>query len=82
MSLQDKLDEVRKQFESSAPSEALTVMHRATDDLLHSGIMDHILKVGDRAPEFIIPNEHGQIVSSSEFLSKGPLVVSIYRGVW
>ena len=45
MSLQDKLDEQRKQFESSAPPEALTIMHRATDDLLHSGIMEHILKM-------------------------------------
>jgi len=82
MSLQDKLDEQRKQFESSAPPEALTIMHCATDDLLHSGIMEHILKVGDRAPEFTLPNEHGQIVGSSELLSKGPMVVSFYRGVW
>jgi len=82
MSLQDKLDEVKKQFESSAPPEALIVMHRATDDLLHSGIMENILKKGDRAPEFSLPNERGQMVSSSELLRKGPLVVSFYRGVW
>jgi len=82
MSLQDKLDEQRKQFESSAPSEALAIMHRATDDILQSGIMEHVLKVGDRAPEFTLPNEHGQTVNSSELLSKGPLVVTIYRGVW
>ena len=30
MSLQEKLDEV---FESSAPAEALAVMHHATEDL-------------------------------------------------
>ena len=82
MSLQDKLDETRKQFESSAPPEALTIMHRATDDLLHSGIMEHTSKVRDRSPEFTLPDEHGQIISSSELLSKGPLVVSFYRGVW
>jgi hypothetical protein len=40
MSLQDKLDEVRKQFEASAPSDALAIMYRATDDLRNSGIMD------------------------------------------
>jgi hypothetical protein len=86
MSLQDKLDEVRKQFEASAPSDALAIMYRATDDLRNSGIMDRFLKgflkAGDRAPEFALPNEQGQIVSSSDLLSKGPLVVSFYRGVW
>jgi len=82
MGLQDKLDHMRKQFESSAPPEALAVMHRATDDLLHSGIMERVLKVGDRAPEFALPDELGNIVSSSELLREGPLVVSFYRGVW
>ena len=82
MGLQDRLDHMREQFESSAPPEALAVMHRATDDLLHSGIMDRVLKVGDRAPEFTLPNEQGKLVSPLELLSNGPLVLSFYRGVW
>ena len=82
MSLQDKLDEVKKEFESSAPAEALTIMHRATEDLRNSGIMDRILKVGDTAPGIMLPDVQGQMVSSSDLLSKGPLVVSFYRGVW
>jgi hypothetical protein len=82
MSLQDKLDEVKKQFESSAPVEALTVMHRATEDLRNSGIMERILKVGGRAPEFTLPDIQGQTARSAELLGRGPLVVSFYRGVW
>jgi hypothetical protein len=82
MSLQEQLDEVKKGFEASAPAEALTVMHRATEDLRNSGILDRVLKVGDPAPGFTLPDIQGQMVSSSELLSKGPLVVSIYRGVW
>jgi hypothetical protein len=82
MSLQNKLDETRKQFESSAPPEALAIMHRATEDLLNSGIMDRILKVGDLTPEFTLPNEHGHMVTSTDLLIKGPLVVHFYRGLW
>ncbi|GAH09804.1 unnamed protein product, partial [marine sediment metagenome] len=37
MILQEKLDEIKKGFESSAPTEALAVMHRATEDLRNSG---------------------------------------------
>jgi peroxiredoxin len=57
-------------------------MHRATEDLRHSGIIERVLKIGDRVPEFALPNAQGQIVSSAKLLEKGPLVVSFYRGVW
>ena len=82
MGLQDKLDGMKKEFEAGAPPEALTVMHRATDDLVNSGIMEKILKVGEKAPDVTLPNQQGQMVSSSELLGKGPLVLSFYRGVW
>ena len=82
MSLQDKLDKVKKEFEADAPPEALAIMHRATHDLLNSGIMERTLKAGDRAPGFTLPNEQGQMVASSELLLRSPLVLSFYRGVW
>jgi AhpC/TSA family len=82
MTLQDKLNEYKAQFESSLPPEALPIMHRATEDLRHSGIIERVLKIGDRVPEFALPNAQGQIVSSAKLLEKGPLVVSFYRGVW
>ena len=82
MSLQEKLDEMREQFESKLPPETLAIMHRATDDLSNSEIMEGVLKMGAQAPEFALPNEQGLTVSSSELLSRGPLVVSFYRGVW
>ena len=82
MSLQDKLDSRRKNFESSAPPEKLTIMHRATNDLLHSGIMEQVLKAGDRAPDFSLPDERGHLIESLDLLKKGPLVVSFYRGAW
>jgi hypothetical protein len=82
MSLQEKLDEVKKEFESSAPAEALTIVHRSTEDLQNSGIMDRVLKVGEPAPRFTLPDVQGQVISSSKLLNKGPLVVSFYRGVW
>jgi AhpC/TSA family len=82
MTLQDKLNEYKAQFESSLPPEALAIMHRATEDLRHSGIIERVLKIGDRVPDFALPNGQGQIVSSAKLLAKGPLVVSFYRGVW
>lgn len=82
MSLQSKLDAMKNEFESNVPPEPLAIMHRATDDLRNSGIMDRVLKAGDRAPEFTLPDERGRLVASSELLQKGPLAVCFYRGVW
>jgi hypothetical protein len=82
MRLQDKLDDRRKNFESNAPPEKLAIMHRATNDLRLSGIMERVLKTGDRAPNFSLPDEQGHQVDSQKLLRKGPLVVSFYRGAW
>ena len=82
MSLQEKLDEKRREFEAGAPPEALSIMHRATNDLLESGIMDRVLKQGDRAPEFSLSDPDGNPVRSSDLLDRGPLVLSFYRGLW
>ena len=40
------------------------------------------LAVGDRAPDFILPNAVGQPVRLTERLTGGPVVLSFYRGEW
>ena len=82
MSLQAKLDSMREQAKSKIPPEAWAIMHRATEDLRTSGIMDSVLKIGERAPDFTLKDQRGDTLSSSELRAKGPLVVSFYRGVW
>jgi hypothetical protein len=82
MTLQAKLDEMRKQAEAGRPAEVSEVMHRATADLLASGIMDGVLQTGQPAPDFELADYDGQTVSSSALLNQGPLVVTFYRGVW
>ncbi len=82
MSLQQKLDAQKKKTETSAPKEALEVMHRATENLAESGIMDRIVKKGDKAPDFVLNDENGNAVNLKERLSRGPVVLGFYRGRW
>jgi hypothetical protein len=82
MNLQERLDARRSEFTQKAPKEALDIMHRATDDLRNSGIMDRILKIGDTAPDFELKNAAGQSFRLKNLLANGPLVVSFYRGKW
>ena len=82
MRLQDKLDEYKKSFLEKAPPEAVAVMQKATEDLKNSRILDKVLKTGESAPEFSLPNENGNLVELKSLLSQGPLVISFYRGQW
>ncbi len=40
------------------------------------------LKVGDKAPDFILKNAEGKDISLSHALKKGPVVLTWYRGGW
>jgi peroxiredoxin len=57
-------------------------MHRAVDEPRAAGAPGRVLKVGDPAPHFALPDGDGQIVDSRALLAQGPLVVTFYRGRW
>ena len=82
MSLQDKLNEYRANFEKNAPGEILEIMHRATADLRKSGILDQVLKVGNKAPEFELENTEGELIGPKHKSGNRLMVITFYRGKW
>jgi hypothetical protein len=82
MSLADKLAATRAASVGRIPPDRQTIMHRATDDLRRSGILDRIVPVGSPAPAFELANHDGRRVSSAELVAGGPLVLSFFRGSW
>ena len=87
MTLQDKLDAFRSDFESGRlpfkPTEAqLATMKKATADLIASGQAGRALKTGDTAPDFTLEDSDGTLHNLQALLKKGPVVLSFYRGVW
>ena len=82
MALQDKLDKLKSDFEAKAPPDALEIMHRATDNLRNSGIMQNVLNNGDTAPDFELKNADENVIRLKDLLGHGPLVLSFYRGQW
>ena len=82
MTLADQLTEFRQAFQKKTPPEITAQMHRATEELRDSGILDHVLKKGQRAPDFALPDANGELVSSADLRRAGPLVVSFFRGKW
>jgi AhpC/TSA family len=40
------------------------------------------LKLGDKAPDFALPNGDGKLVVLSEYTQRSPVVLIFYRGFW
>ena len=80
--LTEQLDTIRQGADKRIPSDKRAIMHRATDDLRASGILDGVIKVGDPLPAFALKNAFGQEVRSSELVVKGRLVLTVFRGSW
>jgi peroxiredoxin len=45
-------------------------------------VASHALKVGDTAPDFLLPDPDGRLHSSEQLRRDGPLVLSFFRGCW
>lgn len=43
---------------------------------------DDVLQPGRAIPDFLLPNAEGRLVDSRELLTRGPLVLCFFRGVW
>ena len=82
MALQEKLDKLREASKARLPPEARAVMERSIEDLRSSGIMTRIAAVGQKAPDFALPDAAGRTVSLAELRARGPVVLSFYRGRW
>lgn len=80
MSLEAKLAELRAG--SRIPQEKRALMAQATQELRDSGALDNTIKVGESLPDFSLMNANGVEVHSADLLDQGPLVVTVFRGVW
>ena len=82
MSLQIELEEMYNGFTQKVPPEVLNLMLDTTRRLVDSGIAEKSLKVGEKAPDFNLPNPNGESVNLHTLLEKGPVVLNFYRGGW
>jgi len=82
MKLQEKLIEMKKVSIATKPPELIVPLLQGTENLVNSGIADKAIRVGEKLPEFTLPDEKGNLISSKDLLAKGPLAISFFRGIW
>lgn len=80
--LQDQLDEVKNNFESKADASIIKIYNDGINAVAKSGVVEHAKNVGDTAPNFTLNNALEQPVELQEYLKKGKVVLTWYRGGW
>jgi len=81
VSLHDQLDEQWRRTRERSP-EVRKAYEALVADLARSGLIERAVKAGEAMPEFELPSVEGTLISSSDLLAHGPLVLSFFRGGW
>ncbi|KAI0836888.1 AhpC-TSA-domain-containing protein [Hypoxylon sp. FL0890] len=81
MSLKDQLEAVITSF-ANAPGEIRDPINKARTDFAKTFDVSGAIQPGQKLPEFQLPDSLNKTVSSSDLLSKGPLLITFYRGGW
>ncbi|HSJ83212.1 MAG TPA: redoxin domain-containing protein [Acidimicrobiia bacterium] len=82
MSLAEELAQRASQGWADLPPERRAMYERAAEALEASGIEERVLREGDTAPDFELPDAMGRPVRLADLREKGPVIVSFYRGQW
>lgn len=80
--LREILAERKESIAKYVPAETQAIHARAVAELKTQKIAANILPVGARIPEFQLADHDGKIISSSELLAHGRLVLCFIRGRW
>jgi peroxiredoxin len=82
MLLDEKLRTLRDHEAAGTPDDVKNAVAFELKALISSGQAGRALKVGAKAPLFVLPDTEGKTVSAAELLKQGPIVITFYRGFW
>lgn len=80
--LAEQIEELNRTLSSQLPEEILEAFGKSVEALKTEKIEENSLKTGEKMPEFVLPDIHGNKVSSEELLKHGKLILAFYRGSW
>ena len=81
-SLKSKLDKKKANFELKADDNKKRAYKEGLKSVEDSGITRTAKQVGDKAPNFVLNNALGTPVRLNDYLKKGKVVLTWYRGGW
>ena len=82
MTLDEELAAQRHSSYEARTPEQRQIQRETVAIVEESDLARTALTVGDRAPDFSLPNAAGETVALAALLARGPVVISFYRGGW
>jgi peroxiredoxin len=80
MSLQDQLSQ---RIEAALQDDAYKAAYdQVITTLRDNGFLPNIIAVGDRFPDFMLPDSSGGLVDLTSLLARAPLIIQFFRGEW
>ncbi len=80
--LQQQIDVFNAQTASRVPAALRKDLQSPIEQLITSGAAEQVLKEGEQAPDFTLPDARGTSVTLSHLLKQGPVIIAFYRGEW
>jgi len=77
-----RLEAKAEAFRSKAPTDKQKLYASGIEQVRSSGVEKSARNVGDRAPDFTLPDAAGKPVHLADLLRRGPVVLTWYRGGW
>lgn len=81
-SLRQQFAERKDLIAKYVPAATQAVHARVILQLRDNGILERLLSVGARIPDFELGDQNNKLVSSTTLLRQGPLVICFIRGRW
>ena len=82
MGLEQQLEEFKAQFLRTAPAGRAALREAKIEELRTNFALEAAAGMGTQAPESRLPDVKGDLVSLTNLLRDGPVVVTFYRGGW
>ncbi len=80
--LKSMLDEKKARSQLRSDENKKRVYKEGIESVEKSGIVDKAKQVGDTAPNFVLNNALGEPVELKDYLKKGDVILTWYRGGW
>lgn len=82
MNLQNELKTMLSERNKGRTDEVNEIMAISAQRLIDEKVGKNALKKGEKFPVFSLKNAVGDIVNIQDYLDKGPIIISFYRGGW
>ncbi|MBW6510362.1 MAG: hypothetical protein K0A94_12570 [Desulfuromonadales bacterium] len=80
--LKEQLENLKVAAAKKISPEIMKKMLKSRMTVEGSGILDRTIRRGEIIPDFSLPDTQGKSVALAELRAHGPVLITLYRGVW